>query len=231
MEDPKQRLIFALDVSSRKEAERYVDELDGVVDFFKVGIILHTVTGGGFVEQLIKQGKRVFLDLKFYDIPETVRDAVRQTALLGADFITVHAQRQVMEAAVDGKKGSQLKVFAVTLLTSMDASDTSAGKSSEEIVLERAKLALECGCDGVVASGREAGIIKEATKGNFLVICPGIRPAGTSPERHKRTVTPSDAIKAGADYLVVGRPIKEAVSPRLTAQKIIEEIYTAINPL
>ena len=225
MEDPKQRLIFALDVSSRKEAERYVDELDGVVDFFKVGIILHTVTGGGFVEQLIKQGKRVFLDLKFYDIPETVRDAVRQTARSGLYYNLLNGRLRRC-----GRKKASTQGLRY-LLTSMDASDTSAGKSSEEIVLERAKLALECGCDGVVASGREAGIIKEATKGNLLVICPGIRPAGTSPERHKRTVTPSDAIKAGADYLVVGRPIKEAVSPRLTAQKIIEEIYTAINPL
>ncbi|MCM8830235.1 MAG: orotidine-5'-phosphate decarboxylase, partial [Candidatus Omnitrophica bacterium] len=165
MVDPKSRLIFALDVTSRKEAERYVEELDGIVNFFKVGIILHTITGIEFVTELIRKGKKVFLDLKFYDIPETVKDAVRQVSLSGVDFLTVHAQRQVMEAAVEGKKGSPLKVIAVTLLTSMDASDVGIDKSPEEIVVQRAKLAAECGCDGVVASGREASVIKKETEG------------------------------------------------------------------
>lgn len=222
--DPKERLIFALDVFTQKEAERYVEELDGVVNFFKVGIILHTITGPTFIEYLIKKGKKVFLDLKFYDIPETVKDAVKQVSLLGVDFLTVHAQRQVMEAAAEGKGGSSLKILAVTLLTSMETSENEKVKSTEEIVVERAKLALNCGCEGVVASGKEAGIIKKETEGKLLVICPGIRPKGTSTGKHKRVSTPSDAIKAGADYIVVGRPIRDASSPRLAAQKIIEEI-------
>lgn len=224
MVDPKERLIFALDVPTRQEAERYVRELDGVVDFFKVGIILHTNTGIEFARELIKKGKKVFLDLKFYDIPETVKDAVRQVSLSGVNFLTVHAQRQVMEAAVEGKKGSSLKVIAVTLLTSMEAPDAGMNKSSEEIVLSRAKMAAECGCDGVVASGREAGIIKKETAGKLLVVCPGIRPEGFSAGDHKRHITPYEAIKSGADYLVVGRPIRDAVSPRSAALAILEEM-------
>lgn len=221
---PEERLIFALDVPARREAERYVEELEGIVSFFKVGIILHTITGADFIEYLIKKGKKVFLDLKFYDIPETVRDAVKQVSLLGVDFLTIHAHRQVMDAAVEGKKGSSLKIIAVTLLTSMDTNDIGTGKSSEEIVIERAKLAAECGCDGVVASGREVGIIKKEIDNKLLVVCPGIRPAGEDKGLHKRSVTPSEAIKAGADYLVVGRPIRDAIFPRSAAISILEEM-------
>jgi len=231
MVDPKERLIFALDVTTIKEAERYVEELDGVIDFFKVGIVLHTITGSSFVRHLIRKGKKVFLDLKFYDIPETVREAVRQVSGLGVDFLTVHAQRQVMEAAVEGKKDTPLKVLAVTLLTSMDTSDVDNNKSPEEIVLQRAKVALECGCDGVVASGREVGMIKKETKGKLLVVCPGIRPKGLSTGDHKRHITPYEAIKAGADYLVVGRPIKNATSPRSAAISILEEMQDAFQKI
>lgn len=221
---PEERLIFALDVSNEKQAERYVEELEGVVNFFKVGIVLHTIAGAEFIKYLIKKRKRVFLDLKFYDIPETVMEAVKQVSSLGVDFLTVHAQRKVMEAAVEGKRGSTLKVIAVTLLTTMDASDLGINKSSEEIVLQRAKMALECGCDGVVASGREASIIKKETEGKLIVVCPGIRPAGENKGLHKRAVTPEEAIKAGADYIVVGRPIRDAVSPREAALSILKEI-------
>ncbi|MCM8762615.1 MAG: orotidine-5'-phosphate decarboxylase [Candidatus Omnitrophica bacterium] len=229
MVDPKSRLIFALDVTTRKEAERYVEELDGLVDFFKVGIILHTITGIEFVREIIKKGKKVFLDLKFYDIPETVRDAVKQVSLLGVDFLTVHAQRQVMEAAVEGKKSRSLKVIAVTLLTSMDASDVGIEKSPEEIIVQRAKMAAECGCDGVVASGKEAGVIKKETEGKLFVVCPGIRPAGYDTGLHKRQSTPYQAIRAGADYLVVGRPIRDAPSPRSAALSILEEMKSAFQ--
>jgi len=227
MVDPKERLIFALDVTTIKEAERYVEELDGVVDFFKVGIVLNTITGPSFVRKLIRKGKKVFLDLKFYDIPETVREAVRQVSGLGVDFLTVHAHRQVMDAAVEGKKGTPLKILAVTLITSMDTSDI-GDKSPEDIVLYRAGMALECGCDGVVASGRETGMIKKETEGKLLVVCPGIRPKGFSTEDHKRYITPYEAIKAGADYLVVGRPIKNAPSPRSAAISILQEIKDAL---
>ncbi|MCX8082428.1 MAG: orotidine-5'-phosphate decarboxylase [bacterium] len=225
---PEERLIFALDMFTQKEAERYVEELDGIVNFFKVGIILYTITGPAFVEYLIKRNKKVFLDLKFYDIPETVRDAVKQVSLLGVEFLTVHSQRQVMEAAVEGKRGSLLRILAVTLLTSMDAADVGTGKSSEEVVIERAKLAAECGCEGVVASGMEAGLIKKQTEGKLLVVCPGVRPSGENKGLHKRAATPSEAISAGADYLVVGRPIRDAVIPRIAAQEIVKEIQSAL---
>jgi orotidine-5'-phosphate decarboxylase len=228
--DPKERLIFALDVHTRKEAESYVDKLEGVVDFFKVGIILHTVTGAGFVSDLIKRGKKVFLDLKFFDIADTVREAVRQVSELGIDFLTVHADRQVMNAAVEGKGNDHLKILAVTLLTNISVSDLKKmgiDKSPEEVVLQRAKMALECGCDGVIASGREVSVIKKETGGKLLVVTPGVRPAGASADGQKRFVTPSEAIRAGADYLVVGRPIKNAPDPAKAAEIILEEMKQA----
>lgn len=230
--DPKDRLIFALDTATVKEAESYVERLDGVVEFFKVGIILHTLTGAGFISSLIKRGKKVFLDLKYFDIADTVRDAVKQVAGLGVDFLTVHADRQVMKAAVEGKGGSGLKIFAVTLLTNMSASDVKEmgiDMSPEEVVLQRARMADESGCDGVIASGKEASMIKKETGGRLLVVTPGVRPAGASTDGHKRLVTPSETIRAGADYLVVGRPIKNAPDPRLAALSILEEMGNAFK--
>jgi orotidine-5'-phosphate decarboxylase len=230
--DPKERLIFALDMPSRKEAEGYVDELEGVVSFFKVGIVLHTLTGSGYVSSLIKKGKKVFLDLKFFDIADTVRDTVRQVSELGIDFLTVHADRQVMKAAVEGKGSNGLKILAVTLLTDVSASnlkEMGINGSSEEVVLQRSRMSYECGCDGVIASGREASIIKKETGDSFLVVTPGVRPAGASTDGQKRFVTPSEAIRAGADYLVVGRPIKNAPDPREAALSIIEEMREGYN--
>jgi orotidine-5'-phosphate decarboxylase len=232
--DPKDRLIFALDTATVREAEEFVARLDGVVSFFKVGIILHTLTGAGFVSSLAKRGKKVFLDLKYFDIGDTVRDAVKQAAGLGVDFLTVHADRQVMNAAVEGKGGSGMKILAVTLLTSVSASDlkeAGINLSPEEVVVRRAKIACECGCDGVIASGREASIIKKETGGKLLVVTPGVRPAGASVDGQKRIATPADAIRAGADYLVVGRPVKNAPDPRAAAMAILEEMGMAFpNP-
>ncbi len=233
--NPKERLIFALDTPVRKEADRYVDELEGVVKFFKVGIILHTLTGTGFVSSLINKGKKVFLDLKYFDIADTVRYAVRQVSRLGVDFLTVHADRQVMKAAVEGKGSSDLRILAVTLLTDIAASDLRdmgiIDKNPGEVVLRRAKMAFECGCDGVIASGKEASIIKEETGGSFLVVTPGVRPAGAAADGQKRFVTPTEAIRAGADYLVVGRPIKNAPDPRSAALKILEEMDQAYKEI
>jgi orotidine-5'-phosphate decarboxylase len=228
----KERLIFALDVPTVTEAERFVSELEGVVEFFKVGIILHTSAGEGFVTRLVKKGKKVFLDLKFFDIADTVRDAVKQAAGMGVDFLTVHADRQVMTAAAEGKRGSRLKVLAVTLLTSMGASDledTGIKMTPEEVVLRRAKMAVECGCDGVISSGKEAALIKKETGGKLLVVTPGVRSAGGSTDGHKRFVTPASAIGSGADYLVVGRPIKNAPDPRSAAMEILEEMQQAFK--
>ncbi len=227
-----ERLIFALDTATEKEAVSYVERLNGVVEFFKVGIILHTLTGAGFVSTLVKKGKKVFLDLKYHDIADTVRDAVKQAAGLGVDFLTVHADRQVMEAAVEGKGESGLKILAVTLLTNMSASDVKEmgiALSPEEVVLQRAKMACECGVDGVVASGREASLVKKETGGKLLVVTPGVRPSGASADGQKRFVTPAEAIRAGADYLVVGRPIKNAPDPRSAAMSILEEMEKAFE--
>lgn len=230
--DPGKRLIFALDTATTQEAEGFVNRLDGVVEFFKVGIILHTLAGAGFISSLVKKGKKVFLDLKFHDIADTVRDAVKQASGLGADFLTVHADRQVMKAAVEGKSGSDLKILAVTLLTNMSAADvreTGIDISPEEVVLKRAKIACECGVDGVIASGKEASLIKKETDGRLLVVTPGVRPAGASADGQKRFVTPAEAIKAGADYLVVGRPIKNAPDPRVAAIEILKEMTQAFE--
>lgn len=226
----RDRLIFALDVASRKEAERFVDELSGAVNFFKVGIILHTAAGRDFVSWLIKQGKKVFLDLKFFDIADTVRDAVGCAADAGVDFLTVHAQKEVMEAAVEGKKNSKLKILAVTLLTSLNAAGaegSNAGQKTRELVLSRAKMAQEAGCDGVITSGKEISAIKRIAGGGFLIVTPGIRPAGVSTGGHKRISTPYEAVRAGADYLVVGRPIRNASDPRSAAFEILKEMEKA----
>ncbi|HNS32145.1 MAG TPA: orotidine-5'-phosphate decarboxylase [bacterium] len=227
-----EKLIFALDTTSAAEAERFVEELDGVVTFFKVGIILHTAAGPEFVSRLLKKGKKVFLDLKFFDIGETVRDAVKCAADSGVDFLTVHANRQVMESAVEGKKGSRLKVLAVTLLTNLNIADTgeaSGAITTEELVLHRAKMAGESGCDGIITSGKEIQMVRNSTGHRLLIVTPGVRPAGVSTDGHKRFVTPFEAIKAGADYLVVGRPIKNAPDPRQAAAGILKEIESALE--
>lgn len=228
--DPKNQLILALDTATVEEAEGLVEQMDGVVQFFKVGIILHTLTGAQFITGLIKRGKRVFLDLKFFDIADTVREAVKQVAGLGVDFLTVHADRQVMKAAVEGRGNSGLKVLAVTLLTdtsSEDVREMGIDMSPEEVVLCRAKMACGCGVDGVIASGQEVSAIKKETGDKLLVVTPGVRPFGTSPDGQKRVVTPAEAIKAGADYIVVGRPIRNAHNPRSAALAILKEMESA----
>lgn len=227
----KERLIFALDVSSGEEAEKFVEKLDGVVEFFKVGVVLFTVTGPDLVRRLLGRGKKVFLDLKFFDVGATVRDAVKNAANLGVHFLTVHGQTRVMESAVEGRGQSGLKVLAVTLLTDLDAGDLEdlgVKGSPEDFVLRRARQAAEIGCDGVIASGREAGLIRDQLGSRLLIVTPGVRPAGTAPAGQKRWVTPAEAISRGADYLVVGKPIRDAEDPRQAAQKILDEMKKAL---
>ena len=230
--DPKERLIFALDVTSREEAEKYVKELDGLVGFFKIGIILHTILGTEFTSSLIKRGKKVFLDLKFLDVGATVREAVKQVANLGASFLTVHGNREIIEGAVQGKAGSDLKILSVTLLTNMDAADLKEMGltiSVKDFVLFRTRKALEAGCDGVITSGREASLIKKEAGDKLLIVTPGIRPSGTAIDDHKRSVTPAEAIGNGADYLVIGRPIRKAENPRTAAEEILKEMDAAFQ--
>jgi len=232
--DARERLIVALDLPTAEEARKMVEDLDGVVRFFKVGLALQLAPGvQNLIESLIREGKKLFLDYKYYDIPQTLKKAVAQAAKLGVSFLTVHGSAKLIRGAVEGRGNSGLKLFAVTVLTSMDAVDIAemgyTQHSVEELVLVRARKALEAGCDGVIASGQEAQRIKEISKGNLLVVTPGIRPDGYPEDDQARKTTPRDAILAGADYLVVGRPITEAADQRREAEKIVKEMQSAFD--
>jgi orotidine-5'-phosphate decarboxylase len=230
----KDRLIVALDVKDIDAAKQVVEQLDGVATFFKVGLTLQLAAGvEDFVRSLIKQGKRVFLDYKYYDISETLKKTIARAAELGVSFLTIHGPSVLIRAAVEGRGNSGLKLFTVTVLTSLDAGDIAemgyTNHTPEQLVLFRAKKALDAGCDGVIASGLEAAQIKTLSKDKLLVITPGIRPDGYPEDDQKRKTTPRDAVSAGADYLVVGRPITGAKDPRAAASEILEQMQAAFN--
>jgi orotidine-5'-phosphate decarboxylase len=237
-----ERLIVALDVAEPSAAFDIVGQLDGIASFFKLGPWLSF--GRGFnelLDRLIDSKKRVFLDSKGCDIPETMRAGVASAASRGISFLTIHGNGDVtesaMRAALEGKEGSDLKLFAVTVLTSHDSADLQTagyGPSVVDLALRRAEKAMRVGCDGVITSGHEASAIKQKTLGlgrEFLVVTPGIRPAGTKSEDHKRAMTPGMAVTAGADYLVVGRPIIRNENPAKAAAAIIAEMQTAFDDL
>ena len=220
------RLIVALDYPTPGAALTLIARLEGLVSFYKVGLELYTAGGGDLVQALVDQKKSVFLDLKFLDIQETVRRATRQVSRLGVNFLTVHESGKAITAAVEGVKGSNTKILAVTVLTDMDAEDLRAmgfPGSVEDLVLSRAKRAIAAGAHGVVASGQEAQKIRALSK-DVIIVTPGIRPSGAAAGDQKRTVTPAEAIAAGADYIVVGRPIRDAQDPYAAAQQIIAEM-------
>jgi orotidine-5'-phosphate decarboxylase len=233
--DTRERLIVALDVPSAEEAIQIVSQLDETVSFFKVGLELFTAGGPDLVRRLVGDGKKVFLDLKFFDIAETVKRSVESATRLGASFLTVHESGRTVAAAVEGCKGTSLKILAVTVLTSMDEADIrEMGMTCtvEELVLHRAKRAMAAGCHGVVASGQEAAQIRALSRSlsrDVNIVTPGIRPAGTEKNEQKRVTTPTEAIQAGADYLVVGRPINQAADPKDAAARIIEEMQAAFE--
>lgn len=227
---PNERLIVALDYPNSNAALTLIAQLEGLVSFYKVGLELFTAGGTELVEALIAQDKQVFLDLKFLDIQETVRRATRQVARLGVSFLTVHESGKAVAAAAEAAKGSNTKILAVTVLTDMDADDVKAlgfPGSVEELVLRRAQRAIAAGAHGVVASGQEAQKLRTLSK-DLIIVTPGIRPAGTTAGDQKRTVTPAEAIAAGADYVVVGRPIRDAKNPYAAAQQIIAEIQQGV---
>jgi len=219
----EERLIVALDVPTAVEAREFVERLGDTARFYKVGLELFSA-GGAFelIEWLAARGCKVFADLKLYDIPETVRRAVANLRGSGATFLTVHGHRSVMEAAVR-EKGA-LGILAVTVLTSFDARDLAemgSGASVEQLVLSRAKGAAESGCDGVITSGLEAPKLKAEFGDRLLLVTPGIRPVENRPaDDQKRTVDVAQAFANGADYIVVGRPIRDAADPRAAAQGI-----------
>jgi len=224
------RLIVALDFPNPNAALTLIAQLEGLVSFYKVGLELYTAGGGDLVQALVAQGKNVFLDLKFLDIQETVRRATRQVAKLGVTFLTVHENGKAIAAAAEGVKGSNTKILAVTLLTDMDTDDVQAmgfSGSVEEIVLSRAKRAVAAGAHGVIASGQEAQKIRAMSK-DLIIVTPGIRPSGAAAGDQKRTVTPAEAIAAGADYIVVGRPIRDAKDPHTAAQQILNEMQQGL---
>jgi orotidine-5'-phosphate decarboxylase len=206
----EERLIFALDVSTHTEAKKLVDELGDSVSFYKVGLELFMAGGyTDIIEWIIGQNKKVFVDLKFFDVPQTVQSAVKQLKHIGASFATVHGNDSILEAAVKEKNG--LKILAVTVLTSLDQSDMEDLGFSVDIkklVLSRAKRALAIGCDGVISSGLEASALREGLGERLIIVTPGIRPVHNTDDQ-KRTVDVEEAFLSGADYIVVGRPIKE----------------------
>jgi len=223
-------LIVALDVASVAEAEALVARLGEAVSFYKIGYQLAFAGGIDFARALAGAGKRVFLDLKLHDIGHTVARGIESVARLGAAFVTVHAYPQTMHAAVDARRGSDLRVLAVTVLTSYDDADLAAAGydfTVPELVAERAAQARDVGVDGLVCSGAEAATLRAIVGAGMVLVTPGIRPAGAAAGDQKRVMTPAAAIAAGADHLVVGRPIVAAPDPQAAAAAIIAEIERA----
>jgi orotidine-5'-phosphate decarboxylase len=230
VETPRDRLILALDLPSVKDAEVMVGELGDAVTFYKIGYQLAFSGGLALAEDLARSGKRVFLDLKLHDIGHSVAAGVESVARLGATFLTVHAYPQTMHAAVDARGDSNLRILAVTVLTSYNDADVAAAGydfTVAELVAERAAQARDIGVDGIVCSAREAAMLRPIVGSHLALVTPGIRPAGADIGDQKRIMTPSAAIAAGANYLVVGRPIIEAKDPRAAADAIVKEIATA----
>ena len=230
--DPRERLIVALDVASIAEAEALVARLGETVSFYKIGYQLAFAGGIDFARVLAGAGKRVFLDLKLHDIGNTVARGVEGVARLGASFLSVHAYPQTMHAAVYARKGSALRLLAVTVLTSYGDADLAAAGydfTVSELVAERAAQARDVGVDGLVCSGEETTMLRSNVGAGMMLVTPGIRPAGAAAGDQKRVMTPAAAIAAGADYLVVGRPIIAAPDPKAAADAIIAEIGTATS--
>ena len=225
--DPKDRLIVALDLPGVREADAMVETLGDAATFYKIGYQLAFAGGLSFAETLIRANKKVFVDLKLHDIGNTVAKGVESVAKLGATFLTVHAYPQTMHAAVDARKGSGLRILAVTVLTSYDDADLAAAGydfTVPELVAERAAQARDIGVDGLVCSAEEAGRLRGIASAGMVLVTPGIRPAGADKGDQKRIMTPAAAIAAGADYLVVGRPVVSAPDPKAAATAIVAEI-------
>jgi orotidine-5'-phosphate decarboxylase len=224
--DPRERLIVALDLSSVEAAQAMVERLGDAVSFYKIGYQLAFSGGLAYAPVLAAAGKRVFLDLKLHDIDNTVAAGVKSVSRLGASFLTVHAYPQTMHAAVDAREGD-LHILAVTVLTSYDDADLAAAGydfTVSELVAERAAQARDIGVDGIVCAAGEAASLRGIVGGKLALVTPGIRPAGAAAGDQKRIATPASAIGAGADYLVVGRPIIAAPDPKAAAEAIVEEI-------
>jgi orotidine-5'-phosphate decarboxylase len=228
--EPGDRLIVALDLASVEAADAMVTRLGDAVSFYKIGYQLAFAGGLDFAQKLAGAGKQVFLDLKLHDIGNTVGKGVESVARLGATFLTVHAYPQTMKAAVDARGSSNLRLLAVTVLTSYDDADLAAAGydfTVAELVAERAAQARDMGVDGIVCSAAEAASLRKIVGHTMTLVTPGIRPAGADSGDQKRIMTPAAAVAAGADHLVVGRPILDAADPKAAAQAIVAEIAGA----
>ena len=228
----RDRLIVALDLPDVEAAEAMVATLGGSVSFYKIGYQLAYAGGLPLVRKLAQSGKKVFLDLKLHDIGNTVTRGVESVSHLGATFLTVHAYPQTMKAALEGRGGSDLKILAVTVLTSYDDGDLQAAGyrlGVSDLVEVRARQAQAVGIDGLVCSPEEAARLRAIVGDEMVLITPGIRPAGVAAGDQKRMMTPGRAIAAGADYLVVGRPVTEAADPKAAAEAIQTEIAQALS--
>jgi len=236
--EPHDRIVFPLDVPHLDEAVELTRRLHPTVGVFKIGLELFIEGGPETVRRIRAAGaRRIFLDLKLHDIPATTRRAAARAAALGVDWLTVHCGESVetLKAAVEGAEG-RTDILGVTVLTSVSSPDLRAAGFVEELaadplslVLRRAKMAREAGCAGVICSGREAAGVRAATDGEFRIVTPGIRPAGGDAGDQRRVMTPARAIAAGSDYLVVGRPIRDAPDPLAAAREIAGEIASALS--
>ncbi len=228
-DEPRERLIVALDLSSVEAAKAMVERLGDAVSFYKIGYQLAFAGGLAYAPVLANAGKRVFLDLKLHDIGNTVAEGVKSVSRLGATFLTVHAYPQTMKAAVEAREAG-LHILAVTVLTSYDDADLAAAGydlTVSELVDARAAQARDIGVDGLVCSPAEAAAVRPIVGAKLKLVTPGIRPAGADAGDQKRIATPAAAIAAGADYLVVGRPIIAAADPKAAAEQIVDEISRA----
>ena len=235
--DPAQRLIVALDFSDTQDARRCVDDLEGIVSFYKIGLELFLASSGDFLRELRQRHCRIFLDLKMHDVDETIRRAVANASKLGAEFLTIHGNSATLKAACSGRGNQELKILAVPLLSSWNEQDlqellllgpipnfTPRFKSLDEYVFWRADQAISQGCDGLIASGEYVRKLRDRLQDHAVIVSPAIRPSGSATDEHKRSLTPAEAIQNGADYLVVGRPIRDAENRRTAAQHIISEM-------
>lgn len=230
----RDRLIVALDLPSTEEARAAVEAIGGEASFYKIGYQLLAVGGLDLARALSAAGRRVFLDFKFHDISATVERGVASVARLGADFLTVHAEPDVVKGAVAGRGAdARLKILGVTVLTSLtqeSLAESGIAMKLEDLVLKRAEFCAKAGADGVVASAREAAAIRARFGRDLLIVTPGVRPQGASADDQQRIVTPAQAILNGADFLVAGRPVVNAKDPRAAARAIVDEIVGAIPP-
>jgi orotidine-5'-phosphate decarboxylase len=226
----RDRLIVALDLPTLRDADAMVDRLGDSSSFYKIGYQLAFAGGLAFADTLTRAGKRVFLDMKLHDIENTVAKGVESVAKSGVTFLTVHAYPQTMKAAVAARRGSNLKILAVTVLTSyddIDLAESGYSQSVDALVARRAQQAHDLGVDGLVCSPEEASPLRLAVGHDMVFVTPGVRPQGSARGDQKRVATPGQAIAAGADYLVVGRPITAAGDPKAAAVAIVDEIAAA----